>query len=550
MTDFIVLIPLIIFFVGIGFVVFTIRKSSNSFKKLISDIGGTVNGRGEGVVSLQGKEVFVKYTPGSKNRSPEFQIYTPGLFGAPLVIRPETARDRFFKRIGLNRELEVPDFETNERLYFECDDQQFLQQLFLNANVKQELFEVLKNYSSVEISPKRCLFKKYPSFELSLITPQWVKESIERLVKFASIVPPASGNHFELTAFKLKSALLYSVGMVAFGAGIVAFFGASIAYPVVEGMQLWGASANHVVPIVLTGAAVGFYLIKGFSKSATVFLYFVIPFCIGVVLCGRYGTAVYNGYYDTAEPTVFETVIFDKYTTTHKGSTTYHVVAQAWRSNLPNWEFTEDSNTYARIKPGETRCRITTKPGRLDFEWILDEELVFDAESSTVSWPGRNYQNWYPLPQTVADIDPEEMAYWQSWTAIMEEGITNRMNVHDTLGKPHRAEFYTVLKNEYLRRQDAMLRRLSQLAAPARLESFHDQVLQAGRDQMEFYKTYIQNKLQNPAITFNDLRADEHLKVSDQTLWAAYYNFQALYPARPPNFNDAIEKRLAWFDII
>ena len=91
---------------------------------------------------------------------------------------------------------------------------------------------------------------------------------------------------------------------------------------------------------------------------------------------------------------------------------------------------------------------------------------------------------------------------------------------------------------------------MSQLEAPERLKTFHEKVIQAGYDQIDFYKDYAQTKENDSQVDFKDLGSNEHLRASDQKLWAAYYDFQALYPSRKKDFNDAIERRLAWFDII
>src|SRR5690348_1702461 len=119
-------IPFLLFIVIIGVVIFIVFNFNNSFKKLVTDLGGRINNQGLGVFVFQGREIFVQYTPGSRNRSPELKIYTKGEFGADLLIRYETSKDKFYKQIGLNRELQISDREANDKLYFECDDQEFL----------------------------------------------------------------------------------------------------------------------------------------------------------------------------------------------------------------------------------------------------------------------------------------------------------------------------------------------------------------------------------------------------------------------------------------
>lgn len=550
------MVAFIIFFIVLPSIVCLIivfAKRSNSLKPLIIQNQGSININGEGILNVEGREVFVKYTPGSSNRSPEFKMYANGEFGTDLLIRYETSGDKFYKSVGLNREVQVPDREVNDQLYFECDDQDFVNRLFLNSKTKVDVFDLLKNYTDIEITTKRCLLKKYPAPPLSSITQEVLMASAKEVLDLASLIPNKAGEHPEIITFKLRRAIVQVLGTIILVMGIFFWIWANVQFRVVDAMALWICSTNFTIPLALAVSALVFFIIKGFSTSSHVLTYFVITFSIGIILTGRYGAAVYNGIYDKERPSVFNQPVVDKYTTTHKSSTTYHVVVEKWRENMSNWHFTVSSSLYYQIHVHSTKYQIMTKPGRLGYEWVVFERMLSSEEAQAVQispdyWPQKYYNTWYPLPSDVSGVDPMEMAYWKQWCNLIQEGITNRMNMHDALNLPRSKEFYASIQEKYRSLQQSVLQRLSSLDPPERLKAFQDAVVWAGFDQMDFYNDYVQSKMLNPNGPFS--ADNDHLKASDKKLWDAYHLFQSLYPSRTKAFNDAIERRLAWFDII
>lgn len=171
-------------------------------------------------------------------------------------------------------------------------------------------------------------------------------------------------------------------------------------------------------------------------------------------------------------------------------------------------------------------------------------------EKVSVRWSQRDFSQWNLLPPKSGNINDEEYAYWQKWCLIMNDGINNRMNVDEGLNRKHRSSYYKALKKKYVARQKMMLEQLSKLIPPERLRLFHEKVISAGFDQIRFYEYLATEKLRDRTRTIKQYHDHPDLKTTDKKLWAAYYEFQSLYPQRTPAENDAIERRLAWFDMI
>ncbi len=377
MNNFTVLLPFFFIFAMLAFVLVRLAFF-NPLKKLAVALGGKLTRKGEICFPLEGRDIFVKYTPGSKNRSPEFNVYVQGTYGAQLLIRYETSLDRFYKQVGLNVEPQVSDRDVNDKLYFECDDQAFINRLFLRPEVKQQTFDLLSKYSDIEITIKTCLLKKYPSADISNISTADVTNSAKELLDFAASVPPVGDSHPELLIFKIKRGVLNLLGTLMLAAGLISWIWGGAAFHVVESMRLWTWSSNYSIPMALAIFGIVFWLIKGFSTSSKVFIYFLITFSIGTVLCGRYGAAIFNGVYDTSVFQTFDQPVIEKYITTHKSSTYYHVVVQGWRPGMSNWSFTVSSNAYNSITLGRSRYRITTRSGCLKYEWVISEKRIED----------------------------------------------------------------------------------------------------------------------------------------------------------------------------
>ncbi len=546
------IIPLFILITVILFgFIYALDTVYNPLKEAMAQLGGKINYKGEAVFSLQGREICVKYYRGSRHSMPYIRMYVPGNFAGRLHIRYENSMDRFFKSIGLNRELQVSDRTTNSKLYFEGENQEFLKRLFTNPAAKEKVFELVTNSSSITITPSRCQVRMVCASKFTPMEKDLMVMAAKQLVSLAALIPSTTDSHPDQAIFMIKRLCLYMSGSIALVVGIFSLGKGIMFYPIVDYGHLWIMSFACSVVIIVGVGAVVFLFIRGYSTSSKVFIYFLCTFSIGIILCARYGTAVMNGAQDISPVKQFDQVVMRKYMTTHKRSTTYHVDIKPWRSNRSAWSFTVNSNEYNSINPNQTVYRISTRQGAYGWEWITATIRLEDQPLISLdSWPDKNYKGWYPLPVNEPNIDYQEMQYWKAWVMIIEEGITNRMNMHDVMNANYKAGSYSSLFSKYQQLQEDVLYKLSQLEVPERLKPFHAFVMKAGPDQISFYSQYAQIKESNLATSFNDVSENNYLKVSDKALWDAYHDFQALYPSRSQAFNDSIEKRLCWFDII
>lgn len=175
-------------------------------------------------------------------------------------------------------------------------------------------------------------------------------------------------------------------------------------------------------------------------------------------------------------------------------------------------------------------------------------------DSSHISkdhWPQTSFEGWLPLPIKESVIDHhEELSFFMAWTQVMEEGINNRYNMVTVLNSRRDKNDYWEMFSIFEAKQKKFISNLQKLDVPERLRNFHTQVVDASLYQINLYAKWTEKKAVNPSAKLDEFLNDVNLKRCNELLWAAYYEFQRLYPNRDKPTNDAIEMRLCQFDVI
>lgn len=166
-------------------------------------------------------------------------------------------------------------------------------------------------------------------------------------------------------------------------------------------------------------------------------------------------------------------------------------------------------------------------------------------------WPKRVAEAYPALPAKGSVIDHvEELACIQEILSILEEGISNRLNMESVLRTHRSGQDYRRLSAVFQRRQSVVLNQLNNLSVPQRLTGIHRHLVTAVQSQMAFYADFTTEKIRHPSVTLNQMLQHPALRSTNQELWAAYQEWLALYPGLDAPTHQAIERRLCWFDII
>ena len=369
--------PFILFFsicaAVAGIVLFYAFRRILLMKKKLQEDGSLTKGD---EISIDGRVAYLSHYSLSRYSSPEFKIFMNGTFGAALVIRRERALDRFWKSIGLNKEVQIPDRELADKFYFECDDQRFLNQLLSDAAAKPLILNVFSRFNSIEITPTSCTFKQCPSDPLDDLGKDFIMDAAHKLSDFVDLIPVSAGaGSSQLNFFKTCRGVLNFLGAGVLGLGFLFFFWAG-SYTLVDEIRSWGLAMQWFWAPYVSAVCFAFVIIKGFSTSARVLIRFLICFGIGAFMVLRFGGVVYNCFFDHSPADRHQQIVIDKYLSHNKKVVFHNVDVTPWRAGMKNWAFAVNPGEYSQIRPGITRYIILTKPGRLHFEWVTGQKMA------------------------------------------------------------------------------------------------------------------------------------------------------------------------------
>jgi hypothetical protein len=174
----------------------------------------------------------------------------------------------------------------------------------------------------------------------------------------------------------------------------------------------------------------------------------------------------------------------------------------------------------------------------------LHPNTVFDRAVVARATPGHFLQ----IPVTGSAIDaPEELGYAIDVARVLEDGIENRLTIDRALSRQH--DDPSDAFAAFAVKQRDVLARLRTMPTPPRLAAFHQHLVTATEQQMEFYQAFADRKITEPAIDRRGMRRHRALVTTNRELVAAYAVLSKLYPALDQQTHDALYGRLAAFTI-
>lgn len=194
---------------------------------------------------------------------------------------------------------------------------------------------------------------------------------------------------------------------------------------------------------------------------------------------------------------------------------------------------------------------VFTYPERVFVTAVEALASVYDRYVSETYWPSRGWVYKWQIPTKGSSIDVhDELLYFQRLVTLLDDGITNRLNVAGVLQTRRSPAEYESLYGIYREKQRDVLARMRKLDAPERLKPVHDHLLVATDQQIRFYRAFVDAKLRDPSVDLARMLGDPELKSTNQELHAAWDEIRRLYPGLDAETGTAIEGRLCGFDVI
>jgi len=194
---------------------------------------------------------------------------------------------------------------------------------------------------------------------------------------------------------------------------------------------------------------------------------------------------------------------------------------------------------------------LLTNPERVIMTIAGAVDSIYDNRVSETNWPSRGWVYKTALPTKGSVIDVlDELQFFHGLLLALDEGITNRLNMDGVLKTRRSRTEYEALYSLYRSRQLDVLERLRRLDAPDRLKPIHARIILATEEQIRFYGTFVDAKLQDPLVDLGRMLGDPALKTVNRELLTAWAEIKHLYPNLDEETSRAIENHFCGFDVI
>jgi hypothetical protein len=147
------------------------------------------------------------------------------------------------------------------------------------------------------------------------------------------------------------------------------------------GLALKGLALGSLFLIGLTGGALSKFGGKAWFPG--VLTRIVLPAAVALPLLGVRLLAFVNDGMDPGAPLQHEAPVVDKQVSGTGSDKTYTMTVKSWTSAGETEKIEVAQEEYDRATPGQAVLKVTTKPGRLGYEWILSTSIETITYSTT-----------------------------------------------------------------------------------------------------------------------------------------------------------------------
>lgn len=230
--------------------------------------------------------------------------------GVNFVVHPERRRDRFFKAIGIARELQTGDAHFDRNFYIVTDDPDDLRSLFSTPAAMEAITRILTTYAKrIESHRGRMILTVQPK-AYALFGEARVPEIMEMLK------PLVQGMEKTLVPLGKRNISWLALVIMAVHSGLLMFAIPAWFIDLVDGYEVldpyWGPAFYYGAAICLFWLA---FLVGTFRDTAWmswVGFDFLIIGVAGIMLSSGFFTESYNISADYAQPAMHDTVLLSK----------------------------------------------------------------------------------------------------------------------------------------------------------------------------------------------------------------------------------------------
>lgn len=289
----------------------------------------------------------------------------------PLItFTQEGGAQRTGKRLGINREVQIGDGPFDAAVYITASaPDELVHRVCQQIEVREAIQGLLREgYTHVEIfgtlAPVSVTCRAAPP---SVRSEASHRTTLERLHTIARALPAIT----IAKPGKVRSDLQSKVTTMLW---TLAFVSLLLNVGAVQGIDTFGnqmlTATLKMTPVVLVPLLVVlFALMRGRSESFLNQLLSGLALLVLVPCATSAALRLGNMLPDDGPGRQVEALIVERWTTTQKSSTYYHVQVEPEDASLPPSEFTVSYNSYLCLSPG-TKARLWVREGALQIPWM------------------------------------------------------------------------------------------------------------------------------------------------------------------------------------
>ena len=295
-----------------------------------------------------------------------------------MGFRKEGVFNRFGKRIGLNKELQIGNIAFDDKVYIYSEDRDDdIKRIFSEPKLRLGISEAVHGeFSLVGINYKaKGVSLTIEQVSLDIANPELLGKGIALITQIAESLPPVK----ERTILQEKSSLASSFQVVSgcaiFILFLASFFGSVDAYFSVAKVNKfldygrWGLGILAVLSIFNWRYSAGHS--EGLKHFTTGFIFSVL---ISWMLLAQLLLLVNNGPSDALQ--VVELDILQKNSYKDEDDTSFYVTLQGFGSLPSEIEVEVDYEPFMNTDPGIDKYEFIYGEGRLGILWLEDYHLI------------------------------------------------------------------------------------------------------------------------------------------------------------------------------
>jgi len=356
------------------------RKSEKKFEETLANaFAGLSWDAKQQTFRWQGLSGRYEIYPGSKNSPPSFSVFMECAgSGGEFEVWPESAWERFFKRIGMTRETQTGDDAFDRRFYIDSRTPQFARECMASPERREAVRHLLDMKAASVRHSDKFLSVKWEGNGSHARAVSRLREAIEALAALGKDFPPY---HEPAPFSEVPQAgrpyrpVVIALAAVSFVFGPILLIAANSAYPPLEPWALFLFSLKCSLPALGIFLFFSGWALAGHSRSHRDFLLTGFAALAGFLLLGYGAAGLYNGMSDTSVPAEHAALVLNKEVHTSKNPS-YHLYVQSWRAGHEPEDLRAGYKVYQKVIPGKDRVRVVTQPGKLGFEWRVSWNLM------------------------------------------------------------------------------------------------------------------------------------------------------------------------------